>query len=278
MTTGKRRILIATIPLILVNLTAFSGQFGYIRDHVHWILPGQLMLSISIESIALFLTAMAHEALKSEDTAYGLRAMSYFAALIVAALNYSHYSVNGKPTFLAIATGLCSLASPYLWGVYSRRVSRDSLRAKGLIESRAVRLGTLRWLFWPSRAFPVYRNAIWTGENNPTQAITAWEESEESKKNAMIAAESAAEPVTLAAAHTKADAIRIAVGELGEALPASAVAEWLAERGWSVTPAHVRAIRSQSARSGNATLIPLPGRAPIAAIRERGTDDQEKHG
>ena len=57
-------------------------------------------------------------------------------------MNYSHYAGPGwRPTFPALAVGLMSASSPWLWAVHSRRVSRDALMAAGLVEPHALRLG-----------------------------------------------------------------------------------------------------------------------------------------
>lgn len=255
----NRRTIIAAIPLILVNAVAFAGQFAYIRDHVHWILAGQIAFALALESVALFLAYMSHEALMAEDSAYGLRILSYLFGGIIGAMNYSHYSGTGmRPTFEAVATGLMSISSPFLWGIYSRRNSRDALKARGLIESRAVKLGPLRWILWLRESAGVFRLSVWHGENNPAQAIADWEASRAQHERSEPATEAQEPGAALATARTKADAIRAAIAELGESLAASAVADWLRERGWNVSPGHVRAVRAQVIRSGNTPLYALP--------------------
>lgn len=251
----SKRTIIAAIPLMLVNSVAFAGQFAFIRDHIHWPLAGQLVFALALESIALFLTYMAHEALMSEDTAYGLRIASYAFGGLIGLMNYSHYAPGFRPTFEAVATGLMSVSSPYLWGIYSRRNSRDTLKAKGLIESRAVKLGGLRWLFWTSQTFSVFRLAVWSGENRPDAAIADWGARSERTPAALLPQP---ERATLETARTKADAVTVALAELGATLAASEVSAWLRERGWDVTPAHVRKVRSAITRNSGATVLALP--------------------
>lgn len=253
----KRRFIFAAVPIIACNAVAFFGQFEFIRTHLNWILPGQILFAGALESIAVYLAFMAHEALMSEDSAFRLRMGSYGFALIIGILNYSHYAAPGfRPTFAAIGTGLMSAVSPALWGIYSRRLSRNALKEKGLVESIAVRLGFTRWLYWPKESFHVFRMAVWSGERNPSQAISAWEDKRELERMEKALAETAHEAhtprMTLETATSKADAVRVALAELGETLTASAVAAWLAERGWSVTPAYVRNIRSAQNRIGSA--------------------------
>jgi hypothetical protein len=272
MTTAheKRRFYFAVIPIIACNLVAFIGQFEFIRTHLHWILPGQILFAGALESIAIYLAFAAHDALMSEDSAFRLRMGSYAFALVIGILNYSHYAgPHFRPTFAAIGTGLMSASSPALWGIYSRRLSRNALKEKGLVESIAVRLGFTRWLYWPKESFQVFRMAVWTGERNPAAAIGEWDKRQEIAAMEKELAESAQDAhtprMTLETAVSKADAVRVALAELGESLTASAVAGWLRERGWIVTPAYVRNIRSAQARR-----LPAQDYPAIPAASEPG--------
>ena len=180
--TSKRRAVITAIPLVLVNLVAFSGQFAYIKDHVTWLPISQVVFALALESVALFLAYMAHQALMAEDSAYGLRLSSYAFGAVIGLMNYSHYAGPGmKPTFEAVATGLMSVSSPWLWGIYSRRQSRDALKAKGMIEPRAVKLGGLRWVLFPVKAWKVFRLAAWRRVDTADEAIDAYERDADTK-------------------------------------------------------------------------------------------------
>lgn len=263
---SKRRAFITAVPLVLVNIVAFIGQFAFIHANIPWGLPGQIIFAIALESVALYLAYMAGQALMSEDSAMGLRLASYAFALIIGFMNYSHWSGPGlHPTFEAVATGLMSLASPWLWSIYSRRQSRDMLFAKGLLSPRAVKLGFLRWVLWPRQSFFVFRRAAWSGLNEITEALTLLpdEGSEEPRQltpapNTVLSepvrmpvgrSERAIEPpVTMAAlndARTKAEAVRFALNELGRSVGSGVVAEWLQARGWDVTPSSVRTVKAR---------------------------------
>jgi hypothetical protein len=74
-------------------------------------------------------------------------------------------------TLAAVAFGLMSAASPWLWGIHTRRVSRDVLMADGQVEGHALRLGATRWVWHPYRSARVMRHATWVGETKPTAAI-----------------------------------------------------------------------------------------------------------
>jgi hypothetical protein len=110
----------------------------------------------------------------ANDSALRLRLAAYGFALVIAAMNYSHYAGPGwSPTFAAVAVALCSAASPWLWGIHTRRVSRDRLMAAGLIEPHALRLGMTRWAWHPIRSAKVMFHATWKGTTDPAEAIAA---------------------------------------------------------------------------------------------------------
>jgi hypothetical protein len=255
-----RRLWYTIPPLVIVNLIAFTGQLAFIREHMAWPLIGDIGLAAALESIALFLTFMAADALMAEDSAFRLRMGSYLAAGIVAALNYGHYAGPGfRPTFAAIATAMCSFMSPILWGIFSRRNSRDALKAKGLIESRAVKFSTTRWLWWPGRTLRVYRHAAWTGQTDPIMAINEWETRQAETETKMRDARTEIGEVS-----TASDAIRIGMRELPGAKAAD-IAAWCSERGWPVSDAYVRTVRSVDGRK-DANIR----RAEMRAIETRG--------
>lgn len=164
----------AAIPVVLVNVVAFAGQLAFLREHLPWGIIGQVVMAVTLESIAVYLAWQAHLAQLANDSALRLRLAAYGFALVIAAMNYSHYAGPGwEPTFAAVAVALCSAASPWLWGIHTRRVSRDALMAAGLIEPHALRLGATRWAWHPYRSARVMFWATWRGETDPPGAISA---------------------------------------------------------------------------------------------------------
>lgn len=169
---GHLRAVAAAIPVVLVNAVAFAGQFAFLRAHLPWPLPGQVMVAVALESVAVYLAFHAHLAQLANDSALRLRLAAYSFALIIGAMNYSHYARPGwRPTFAAVAVGLMSAASPWLWSVHSRRVSRDRLMDAGLVEPHALRLGATRWLWHPLRSARVMWHATWEGITDPAEAL-----------------------------------------------------------------------------------------------------------
>lgn len=207
------RTLAAAIPLILVNAVAFAGQLAFLRQHLPWGLPGQVTMALALESIAVFLALHAHVAALANDSALRLRLSSYAFAVVIGTMNYSHFAGPGwRPTFPALAVGLMSASSPWLWSVHSRRVSRDALMARGLIEPHALRIGATRFMYHPARSFRVMRAAAWTGTTDPAEAIAAIE-----PQTAGARAAIEHRPETLADMRTQADAVRFAAGEIARA-------------------------------------------------------------
>ncbi len=163
---------LAAIPVILVNAVAVIAQLAFLRGHLSWAPAGQVLVAVTLESVAVYLAWQAHLAIIADDSAMRLRLAAYGFAAIVGAANYSHYMAHGwRPTFPALAFALCSVVSPWLWSVHSRRQSRDALKARGLIEPHAVRLGATRWMWHPLRSARVMFRATWQGVNDPAVAI-----------------------------------------------------------------------------------------------------------
>lgn len=171
---GWQHRAVSVCPIILVNGVAFGGQLGWAHDHLQsWHIAGQIVFALALESVAIFLAYNAFLAEKVNDTALRLKLASYAYGLLVGLLNYSHYARNSMTE--AIAVGLMSASSPWLWAIYSRRASRNTLLTQRLIEPHAVRLGATRWFYYPIKTFRVARYAAWHGQTVPATAITDYE-------------------------------------------------------------------------------------------------------
>jgi hypothetical protein len=48
------RTVLTAMPLIAVNVTAFRGQIAFLREHLSWPVPGDVMFAASLESVACF--------------------------------------------------------------------------------------------------------------------------------------------------------------------------------------------------------------------------------
>jgi hypothetical protein len=214
----RSRLVMAAVPVVLVNAVAFAGQLAFLRDHLPWPLAGQLMMAAALESVAVYLAYHAHVAALANDSALRLRLAAYGFAAVIATMNYSHYAGPGwRPTFAAVAVALCSAASPWLWGVHSRRASRDQLLAAGLVEPHALRLGATRWLWHPVRSARVMYHATWGGVTDPRQAISGHDAGR--RRGAPAGASPAAMETQAVARH---DAPALSPGDAPDGRPARA--------------------------------------------------------
>lgn len=161
------------VPLVLVNAVAVHGQWTWAMGNVadgHPLIAG--VFAAALESIGVYLAYEAHRALLAGDASGKLRAGSYIVALLVGALNYDNHSGPGhSPTTQAVAYGALSAISPWLWAIRSRSIHRDELRAKGLIDPRAPKFSTARWLHFPGRTLGALRAGVWAGVTDPAAAI-----------------------------------------------------------------------------------------------------------
>lgn len=266
----------AVVPIVLVNAVSVTGQVMFWSDHLPWPFIACLGFALALESVAVYLAYHASLAERSQDSAYKLRLASYAFGLTIGILNGSHFLNRGHVTAASIGMGLLSASSPWLWAIQARRASRDDLKAKGLIDDRSVRLG-LRWIFFPRTSLGVFRMAVWNGENNPEKAIYNYETAKENERIAREARElrertereererrereERESVMTLETAETQADAIRIAIDDLGMNATPAQIVDYLASaqpRSWQVTTARVRQVKSAQMRAtGEQERIPL---------------------
>jgi hypothetical protein len=172
-------------PLVLVNIVAVYGQYGWAEANLPGITVGgatlplwAVLFAAALESIAIYLSYEAHKARMAGDSSAKLWAAAYAVAFLAGALNYWHLAdpVTHQPTPAAVAFAAMSLLSPWLWGIRSRSMNRDLLRKLDLIEPRAVKFSTARWVLFPAATFRAFRAAVWAGETNPRAAIAMLEQ------------------------------------------------------------------------------------------------------
>ena len=167
---ARRHAWATAVPVVLVNVVAFQAQLAFWSAHLPQ--AQAVLVSLALETVAVYLAWQAYLALTANDSALRLRLAAYGMALVIGALNYSHYMLPGwRPTVAAVTFGMMSAISPWLWAVHSRRVSRDQLKSEGLIEDHAVRLGMTRWFWHPLDCIRVQSRAAWVAENRPAEAI-----------------------------------------------------------------------------------------------------------
>jgi hypothetical protein len=169
------------VPLLIVNAAAVYGQLAYAYTNIaphDWAMPARLALSVlfaaAVESIAVYVGWHAHDALLSKATATAarLRRASYAIAATVAGINYAHFAApHMAPTAAAVAFGLLSLLSPWLWGLHTRRVQHVQLRDEGAIDCIGATFSAERVRAFPIRAWAARR---WSIDHNVTDPAAAW--------------------------------------------------------------------------------------------------------
>lgn len=251
--TGRRirRAVYMAVPVLAVNACAFLGQLGYFHTHLTaWGLPGQLLVAAALESIAVFLSYHAHIARIGDDPAFRLQMSAYSLALVIGALNYSHWaSADWRPNPIAITFALMSAVSPWLWGIHSRRESRDALKANGLIEPHAVRLGSTRWIWHPYRSARTMFRATWEGTTNPAEAIAA----DKAAREAIKLPSTEIEPAQLAAMAPR-ERLIWAWGVIGST-DVTKACTLLASLGTPIDASNARAIRRKLAEAATRPAI-----------------------
>jgi hypothetical protein len=171
-------------PLLVVNGVAVGGQIAYAYADVapaDWLPLARLGLAVgfaaAVESISLYVGWHAHDALlaKAYATATQLRRASYLIAAVVAAINYSHFAGRAlAPTPAAVAFGLLSLLSPWLWGLHTRRAQHVQLVRQDLVDETGAVFDPARRRAFPFRSWAARRWSIDQGVRDPRQAWTGY--------------------------------------------------------------------------------------------------------
>lgn len=165
-------------PLLAVNGLALVGQVGYGLEHLS---PGAavavrlavaVLFATALESIALYVGWHSHVALLAgaSTRAARLRVASYTVSGVVAGINYSHFADGWSPTAPAVAYGLVSLLSPWLWGLHSRSALHLVLERAGLVDHTGARFSAERWRAFPLRTRGARRWSIDHGVTDPREA------------------------------------------------------------------------------------------------------------
>lgn len=171
---------VLVLVLLLVNGAAIWGQAGWGLEHIvpaSWTPMGgpaialALGFAAAIELTGVFLSISADDAEDRGLPSGGIRLGSYGVGILSGLLNYSHWTGAA-----AIAFGLLSTVSPFLWGINSR-----VNRARPIAPSRR---------FWhPVRSVSLIRFMAWRGiplEQDGIDAMKA-ETAERAARNREVA-------------------------------------------------------------------------------------------
>jgi hypothetical protein len=172
-------------PLVLVNIVAVYGQYGWAEANLPGITSGGL--DVPLVGGPVRRRPGVHRHLPVVRGAQGADGGGLVGeavgrrlrvAFLAGALNYWHLAdpVTHQPTPAAVAFAAMSLLSPWLWGIRSRSMNRDRLRDLDLIEPRAVKFSAARWVLFPRATFAAFKAAVWAGETNPRAAVALLEQ------------------------------------------------------------------------------------------------------
>lgn len=162
--------------IALVNMVSAAGLLTWAhRSLTSWGWPGQVMASVALESISVYLQHLAFYAEVKLMPSFRLKLSSKLFGVLVGGLNASAFMVSGHLTKESVAIGTMSMSAPWLWGAYARQISHAKLMAAGALEGTALRLGATRWLWHPWRSGQVMYMATWIGESKPSKAIANWD-------------------------------------------------------------------------------------------------------
>ncbi|MFG3709471.1 hypothetical protein [Micromonospora sp. NPDC047730] len=168
-------------PLLLVNAAAVGGQLAYAYDQTpaEWHPVARVAVAVGVaaaaESVALYVGWHAHDALLAgaRTTAARLRRASYAIALVMAAVNYSHFAESLlEPTALAVILGVLSSLSPWLWGLHTRRQQHVQLLREDLVDETGAAFDPARRRAFPIRSLLARR---WSIDHHVRDPRAAWE-------------------------------------------------------------------------------------------------------
>lgn len=191
-------------PITLVTAFAVYGQFAWGLDELpqHSLIPIWVIAAgaaLAFESISLYVQWHAHDALLRKDTATAAwyRRWSYLLAGVAAGVNYSHFSDGWHPTPGAVMFALFSMASPWLWGLHSRRAHNIQLQREGRIDDTGALFSPERWRHFPWRTLGARRWSIDHGVTDPQQAWEGYRETRAQQAGQATVEEKVALLVTL---------------------------------------------------------------------------------
>lgn len=221
-------------------------------------LPGawSALVPLVLDAAGAYAAVLSVRDVLSGDSAAMNRLLVWAYALGSAGFNAWHADrVGGLPAALFYA--LASISAVLLWDRTLRAVRRDRLREAGAVSPPAPRFRMARWLVAPGETGRAWRAAVVEGITDPADAVRLVRLPLLDRPALPPAPTS---PETGAPALTelsKADAVRRAVAELGEAATAREVSLFLAGRGVEVAPTYVSDVARRDAAKSTPDAEPL---------------------
>ncbi|MFJ8752309.1 hypothetical protein ACIREO_23680 [Streptomyces sp. NPDC102441] len=158
--TQARRILVAG-PILAPMAVAWWSQTDYAKEAFGWWTISALGFAAAWELTTAFTGWMYHQARQQGDAGTVYRIMTWVFAAGAAAMNYAHHcGPGGKPTQASVAFATMSIVGMVLWELYASLVHRQFLREQGLVSRARPKIGLIRWIRFPVRAWTAWSLTI----------------------------------------------------------------------------------------------------------------------
>lgn len=158
-----RRVLVAG-PILAPMAVAWWSQTDYAKEAFGWWTVFALGFAAAWELTTAFTGWMYHQARQQGDSGTIYRIMTWVFASGAAAMNYAHHcGPGGKPTQASVAFATMSIVGMVLWELYASLVHRQYLREQGLVSRARPKIGLIRWIRFPVRAWTAWSLTIENG-------------------------------------------------------------------------------------------------------------------
>ncbi|MFB1044413.1 hypothetical protein [Streptomyces chrestomyceticus] len=168
-------------PITAPMAVAWTGQAGFAKDILGWVVPFTILFAAAWELSTAFVGWMYHQARQGGDAGTLYRISTWTFALGAAVMNFWHASGEPVPgsrawddtaqawteqmtywhfTPKAVAFAAMSIVGMVLWELYASLIHRRKLREDGKVAKARPSIGAVRWLRYPVHSFAAWSLAI----------------------------------------------------------------------------------------------------------------------
>lgn len=168
-------------PITAPMAVAWTGQAGFAKDILGWVVPFTILFAAAWELSTAFVGWMYHQARQGGDAGTLYRVSTWIFALGAAAMNFWHASGEPAPgsrvwdakkeiwteqitywhfTPKAVAFAAMSIVGMVLWELYASLIHRRKLREDGKVAKARPSIGAVRWFRYPVHSWTAWSLAI----------------------------------------------------------------------------------------------------------------------
>ncbi|PJN36612.1 hypothetical protein CG747_32255 [Streptomyces sp. CB02959] len=168
-------------PITAPMAVAWTGQAGFAKDILGWVVPFTILFAAAWELSTAFVGWMYHQARRGGDAGTLYRASTWVFAIGAAVMNFWHASGERVPgsrawdataqkwteqitywhfTPKAVAFAAMSIVGMVLWELYASLIHRRKLREDGKVAKARPTIGAVRWVRYPVHSFTAWSLAI----------------------------------------------------------------------------------------------------------------------